>query len=186
MIRAVLIALAALIAALVVVVALQPSGFHIARTASISASAPAIFAQVNDFRNWQAWSPWEEIDPSMKRTYEGASSGTGAIYGWAGNPQVGEGRMTITESRPSDFIRIKLEFFKPFAATHVAEFTFKPDGDNTAVTWSMSGTNNFVAKAIGLFMSMDQMIGAQFDKGLARLGSVVEAAAPEQSSTSTF
>jgi hypothetical protein len=97
MIRTLLIALAALIAALVVVVALQPSDFHIARTASISASAPAIFAQVNDFRNWQAWSPWEEIDPAMTRTYEGASSGTGAVYGWAGGAQVGEGRMTITE-----------------------------------------------------------------------------------------
>ena len=180
MIRVVLIVLTGLVVALAVVVALQPSDFHVTRTASISAPAPAIFAQVNDFRNWQAWSPWEEIDPGMKRSYEGASSGTGAVYWWTGNSQVGEGRMTITESRPSDFIRIKLEFLKPLAAAHVAEFTFKADGDKTTVTWSMRGTNNLVAKAIGLFMDMDQMIGTQFDKGLARLGHVVEAAAPEQ------
>jgi hypothetical protein len=179
MIRTVLLGLTGIAAVLVVVVALRPSAFHIARTAIISAPASTVFAQVNDFRNWEAWSPWEGIDPTMKRNYEGAS-GTGAVYSWAGNHQIGEGRMTIIESRPSDFIRIKLEFLKPFAATHIAEFTLKPEGDNTAVTWSITGTNSFVAKAIGLFMNMDQMIGTQFEKGLAQLGKVVEAAPPER------
>jgi hypothetical protein len=181
MIPIVLIAFAGVAAALVAIVALQPSAFHIARTAVISAPAAAVFAQVNDFRNWQAWSPWEDIDPAMKRTYEGASAGSGAVYSWAGNNQVGEGRMTITESHPSDLIRIKLEFLKPFAATHTAEFTFTPERDNTVVTWSMTGNNNFVAKGIALFMNMDKMIGSQFEKGLAQLGQVAEAAAPENS-----
>ena len=113
----------------------------------------------------------------MKQAYEGAPAGTGAIYTWSGNNEVGEGRMTITESRPSDLIRIKLEFFKPFAATNTAEFTFKPEGNQTAVTWSMTGNNNFMAKAVHLLMNMDKMVGGQFEKGLAQMGSVVEAAA---------
>ena len=111
-----------------------------------------------------------------RRRYEGAPAGTGAVYKWAGNNEVGEGRMTMTESRPSDLIRIKLEFLKPFAGTSTAEFTFKPEGDQTAVTWSMFGRNNFIAKAVCLFMSMDKMIGGQFEKGLAQMKSVAEAA----------
>jgi hypothetical protein len=102
--------------------------------------------------------------------------GTGAIYAWAGNKEVGEGRMTITESRPNDLIRIKLEFFKPFAGNSIAEFTFKPEANQTAVTWSMAGENNFMAKAIHLFMNMDKMIGSQFEKGLADMKAVVEGA----------
>ena len=104
-----------------------------------------------------------------------ALAGTGAIYTWAGNKEVGEGRMTIIESRPSDLIRVKLEFFKPFAATNIAQFTIKPEGNQTVVTWSMTGQNNFMAKAIHLFMNMDKMIGGQFEKGLAEMKSVVEA-----------
>ena len=131
---------------------------------------------MNDFHNWEAWNPWGKTDPAMKQTYEGAPAGPGAIYTWVGNKEVGEGRMTITESRPSDLIRIKLEFFKPFAATNIAEFTFKPEGNQTVVTWNMTGQNNFKAKAIHLFMNMDKMIGGQFDKGLAEMKSIVETA----------
>jgi hypothetical protein len=112
----------------------------------------------------------------MKQAYEGAPTGIGAIYTWTGNKEVGEGRMTIIESRPSDLIRIKLEFFKPFRATNTAEFTFKPEGNQTSVTWSMTGKNNFMAKAVHLFMNMDKMIGGQFEKGLAQMKSVVEGA----------
>src|SRR5881296_1615480 len=115
----------------------------------------------------------------MKQTYEGAPAGTGAIYAWAGNNEVGEGRMTLTESRPSDLIRIKLEFMKPFASTCATEFTFKPEGKQTAVAWSMSGENNFVAKAFCLFMNMDKTVGGDFEKGLAQLKSVAETA-PKQ------
>ena len=172
----VLIGLAAIVIVFVAIVAMQPSDFRVARTAVIAAPAPAVFAQVNDYRNWKAWSPYEKLDPAMKKTYEGAASGTGAIYTWAGNSQAGEGRATITESRPSELIRIKLEFLKPFAATNTAEFTFKPDGDRTAVTWSLTGTRNFMFKAVGLFMNMDKMVGGQFEEGLAQLKSVAEAA----------
>jgi hypothetical protein len=112
----------------------------------------------------------------MKQSYERARAGAGAVYTWAGNNEVGEGRMTIAESHPSELIRINLEFFKPFAATNTAEFTFKPDGNQTVVTWSMSGQKNFMAKAIHLFMDMDKMIGGQFEKGLASMKSIVEAA----------
>ena len=173
----ILIALTVIVVVFVVIVALQPSEFNVVRSATISAPAPALFAQVNDFHKWEAWNPWGKLDPTMKQTYEGAPAGTGAIYTWSGNDEVGEGRMTITESRPSDLIRIKLEFFKPFAATNTAEFTFKPEGNQTAVTWSMTGNNNFMAKAVHLFMNMDKMVGGQFEKGLAQMRSVVEAAA---------
>ena len=173
----ILIALAVIVVVFVVIVALQPSEFSVVRSVTISAPAPALFAQVNDFHKWEAWNPWGKLDPTMKQAYEGAPAGTGAIYTWSGNNEVGEGRMTITESRPSDLIRIKLEFFKPFAATNTAEFTFKPEGNQTAVTWSMTGNNNFLAKAVHLFMNMDKMVGGQFEKGLAQMRSVVEAAA---------
>ena len=172
----ILIALAVIVVVLVSIVALQPSDFRVARSATISAPPPAVFAQVNDFHKWEAWNPWGKIDPAMKQTYEGAPAGVGAIYTWVGNKNVGEGRMTLTESRPSDLIRIKLEFFKPFAGTNIAEFTFKPEGNQTAVTWSMAGKNNFMAKAIHLFMNMDKMIGGQFETGLAQMKSIVEAA----------
>jgi hypothetical protein len=179
MLRKILIALAAIVIILVVIVALQPSEFRVARSATVSAPPPAVFAQVNDFHKWETWNPWGKIDPAMKQNYAGAPAGVGAIYTWAGNNEVGEGRMTITESRPSDLIRIDLEFFKPFAGNSTAEFAFKPEGNQTVVTWSMSGNNNFMAKAIHLFMNMDKMIGDQFDKGLASMKSVVEASAKQ-------
>ena len=123
--------LAVAIGALFAIIALQPAAFHITRSATIPAPAPTVFAQINDFRNWQNWSPWEGIDSSMKRIYEGPTSGTGAAYPWAGDRQIEEGRMTIIESRPPEFVRIRLEFIKPYAATHTAEFLLKAEGDNT-------------------------------------------------------
>ncbi|MDB6021894.1 MAG: polyketide cyclase, partial [Pedosphaera sp.] len=120
------------------------------------------------------WNPWTKLDPAIKMTYEGKPAGTGASYSWVGNSQVGEGRMTITESRPNELVGFKLEFFKPMAGVSTAEFTFKPQGGQTTVTWSMSGEKNFVSKAICLFVSMDKMIGGQFEKGLADLKSVSE------------
>ena len=179
MLTTILIILAVTVIVFVVVVIMQPSEFRVARSATMSAPASAVFAQVNDFHKWDAWNPWGKIDPAMKQNYQGAPVGAGAIYSWAGNNQVGEGRMTMTESRPSDLIRIKMEFYKPFAATSTAEFTFRPAGNQTAVTWSMTGNNNFMAKAIHLFMNMDKMIGGQFEKGLASMKSIVESA-PKQ------
>jgi hypothetical protein len=174
MLKIILIALAVIVVAFVVIVAMQPSEFRVARSTTVSAPPTVVFAQVNDFHKWEAWNPWGKIDPAMKQNYEGAPAGVGAIYTWVGNKEVGEGRMTITESRPSDLVRVQLEFFKPFAATSIAEFTFKPEGNQTVVTWSMFGQNNFMAKAIHLFMNMDKMIGGQFEKGLASMKSIVE------------
>jgi carbon monoxide dehydrogenase subunit G len=173
----ILIGLAALVALLVIVVALQPSEFRITQTATVAAPASAVFAQVNDFHKWEAWSPWAKLDPAARNIFEGAPAGTGAVFAWAGNSKVGEGRMTITESRPNELVRIKLEFMKPFAATNTAEFTFKPEGDRTAVTWSMYGHNNFIGKAVCLVMNMDKTLGGEFDKGLAAMKTVAEAAA---------
>jgi hypothetical protein len=130
---------------------------------------------VNDFHAWRAWSPYEALDPQLKRSYDGPASGVGARYGWSGNAKAGEGRMTIIASEPPARVGIKLEFLKPFAATNTADFTFVPAGNQTTVTWAMFGENNFMAKAIGLVMSMDQMVGGQFEKGLADLKSIVEA-----------
>src|SRR5438309_2610819 len=117
--------LAALIAAFVVFVAMQPSEFRVVRSATVPAPPSEVFAQVNDFHNWDAWSPWAKLDPAAQNSFEGASCGSGAIFTWSGNKEVGEGRMTVTESRPDELIRIKLDFKRPFEATNTTEFTFK-------------------------------------------------------------
>jgi hypothetical protein len=176
MLAKIVIGLAVIVVVFVVVVALRPSEFRVERAATMSAPPPVVFAQVNDFRKWDAWSPYARRDPAMKKSFEGALAGVGAIYTWSGNHEVGEGRTTIIESRPHDLIRIKLEFVRPFAATNTAEFTFRPEGERTAVTWSLAGRNNFMGKAVGLFMNMDRMVGGDFEQGLARMKSVVEAA----------
>jgi hypothetical protein len=168
------VGLVAIVVLLLAIVALQPSEFSVTRSATISARASAVFPQVNDFHNWDAWSPWAKIDPTMKQTYEGAPAGKGAIYSWIGNGQVGEGTMILQESRPNDLVRIDLEFRKPFKGNNVAEFTFKPDGNQTLVTWTMTGRKHFIIKAFSLFMSMDKMLGGQFEKGLASMKSIVE------------
>ena len=179
MIKKILIGLAVVVVVLVVIIALQPAHYRVERSATMNAPAAVVFAQVNDFHKWNAWSPWAKIDPAMKQTFEGAPAGTGAVYAWTGNKDVGEGRMTITDSHASDLIKIKLEFIKPFAATNATDFTFKPQGDQTAVTWTMSGDNNFIGKAFSLFMNMDKMIGSDFERGLTQMKSVAEAA-PKQ------
>ncbi len=176
MLKIALIVFAVIATAFVVIVALQPSDFRIARTATMAAPAEAVFAQVNDFHNWEAWSPWAKLDPAAKNTYEGAPAGPGAVFRWSGNNEVGEGSTTITDSRPNELIRIKLDFLRPFKAINTVEFNFKPEGDGTAVTWSMFGTNNFIAKAVGLFMDCEKMVGGQYEQGLAQLKAVVEGA----------
>jgi uncharacterized protein YndB with AHSA1/START domain len=157
-------------------VALQPAEFRVERSATISAPPAVVFAQVSDFHAWEAWNPWRKLDPAMTETYAGAPSGVGARYAWAGDGNVGEGRMTIVESRPPELVRIQLDFLKPMAATNVAEFSFEPRGDETVVTWSMTGRNGFAAKAIGIFLDMDQMVGGMFEQGLAAMKSASEAA----------
>ena len=175
MLKKVLLALAVIIAVFIVVVALQPSDFRVARSTVIAAPAPRVFAQVNDFHKWEAWSPWAKLDPAAKAVFEGPPAGEGAIFKWAGNREVGEGTMTLTQSRPSDLVRIKLDFVKPMVASNDVEFTFKPRGDQTEVTWAMSGHNGFIGRAICMFMNMDKTVGGQFEKGLASLKAVAEA-----------
>jgi uncharacterized protein YndB with AHSA1/START domain len=172
MIIYILIALAVIVAGLVVLVAMQPTDFRITRSATIPAPPSVVFEEVNDFHKWEAWSPWAKMDPAATNTFAGPPSGVGAIYTWAGNNKVGEGKMTLLESRPSQLIRIQLEFLKPFQATNIAEFTFAPAGNGTLVTWSMTGKNNFMSKAFVLLMNCDKMVGGQFEKGLQNLSEV--------------
>ena len=183
MLQTILLIVAVVVVLFVVIVALRPAEFRVERSTMMSAPPAVVFAQVNDFHQWEAWSPWAKLDPAAKNSFEGPSAGTGAIFRWAGNKQVGEGSMTIVESRPDEFIRIKLEFLKPFANTCAAEFTFKPEGNQTAISWSMTGKNNFMSKAVGLFMNCEKMVGGQFEKGLAAMKSVVEGAPKESSVT---
>lgn len=156
------------------VVALQPSEFSIERSAQIAAAPATVFALVNDFHHWDGWSPWAKLDPDMKTTYTGPQSGVDAAYAWVGNSEVGEGKMTITESAPSEKIVIRLEFMKPFEATNEATFTFVPVEGGTRVTWRMDGTNNFVGKAFGLLMDMDTMVGGSFEQGLDAMKGMAE------------
>jgi hypothetical protein len=175
MLKKILMGVAAALALLLLVIALQPATFHIERSITMSASPEAAFAQVNDFHAWSAWSPWEKLDPSMQRSYGGAPSGVGAKYAWVGNKEVGEGRMTIEKSEPTR-IQVKLEFLKPFTATNTATFTFAKTAEGTKTTWAMDGNNNFVSKAFHLVMDMDKMLGPDFEKGLAAMKATAEAA----------
>lgn len=163
-----------LIAVFMAVVAFQPSEFSVTRSAVIGAPPPKVFPFVNDFSKWGAWSPWENMDPDMKRSYEGPKAGVGAIYAWEGNDKVGVGKMTITESKAPEVVRIKLEFFKPMEGLSPTEFLFQPEGKGTKVTWTMTGTNNFIGKAFCLFMDMDKMVGGDFEKGLAAMKAAAE------------
>jgi hypothetical protein len=176
MIRKILIGVAIVIAAFVALVFIQPSDFQIARTTTITAPARTVFDQVNDLRKWDAWSPWAKLDPAAKVSFEGPQAGPGAVFKWSGNDKIGEGKMTVTESRPADLVKLKLEFIKPFEGSNITEFSFKPDGNRTAVTWNISGrSDNFIAKAVCLVMGMQWMLGGEMEKGLAQMKSVVEA-----------
>jgi uncharacterized protein YndB with AHSA1/START domain len=177
MLKKILTGFVAVVTAFAFVVTMQPSDYLVARTAVVAAPPPQVFAHVDNLRNWEAWSPWAKLDPAAKATFEGPPAGKGAAFTWAGNEKVGEGRMTVTDSRPAELVRFKVDFVKPFEGTSTSEFKFKPEGNQTAVTWTMSGTNTFIGKAMCLFVSMDKMLGADLEKGLAQMKAVAEAAA---------
>jgi hypothetical protein len=166
----------ALVVLVLVLAAMQSNTFRVERSADMQAPPDRVFAQINDFHKWTAWSPWEKLDPALNRTYGGPESGKGTTYDWEGNKQVGKGRMEITESLPPSKITIKLDFLKPFEAHNTTEFTFSPRGGGTAVSWAMTGQRPFMFKVMCLFMNMDNMIGKDFEKGLANLKGVVEKA----------
>lgn len=160
--------------ALAIAISMQPDEYTVTRTATYNAPPEVVFEQINDFKKWDAWSPWAKLDPNMKVTHSGSPSGKGASYAWVGNNDVGEGRMTITESHPASHVKIDLEFLKPFEAKNVTEFLLKPEAGKTNVTWNMNGKHNVISKAMCLVVSMDQMMGPDFEKGLAQMKSVVE------------
>jgi uncharacterized protein YndB with AHSA1/START domain len=176
MLKKILIALAAIIAIFVVVVAMQPSDFRVERSITIAAPVDTVFAQVNELKKWDAWSPWKKLDPNATISYDGPESGAGAIAKWSGNSQVGEGSMTLTESRPNELIKIKTDMTKPMEASNMTEFLFAPDGDQTKVTWVISGHQGFVGKAFCLVLNGKKMLGDALDEGLGKLKTVAEAA----------
>lgn len=175
MIKIILVSLAAIVAIFLIVVAVQPSDFRISRSATIPAAPGVVFEHVNNLQKWNDWSPWAKLDPAAKNTFTGPESGVNAAFAWAGNDQVGEGIMTITESKPTEFVQMKLEFIKPFQAVSTTAFTFAPEGEHTKMTWTMTGTNNFMGKAMSLIMNCDKMLGTQFEEGFANLSKVVSA-----------
>jgi hypothetical protein len=177
MITTIVIVIGVAVILFVVIVAMRPSEFRVTRSTSISAPPADVFPLVNDLHKFQDWSPWAKIDPGCKTTFDGPAAGTGAAFSWAGNKKVGQGSMTVIESSSAELVRLRLEFLKPFKATNTAEFTFKPEGNQTVVTWSMFGVNNFFFKAFGLFIDCDKMCGPDFEKGLATMKSLAEAPA---------
>jgi hypothetical protein len=181
MITNILFGLAALIVFVLIVIALQPSDFRMTRSTLISAPPSEVFPQVNDHHNFLVWSPFNKPDPNIKESFEGASSGVGAIYRWSGNNQVGEGKCTIVESRPNEMVRIQLEFVRPFVGTNEVIFTVKPEGEQTKLTWDMTGKKNFMMKGCSLLMNMDKMCGDQFEKGFSNLKTILESPTPSKS-----
>ena len=174
MLEIIAIAVVVILAGILVYAATRPDAFRIERSATIKAPPEKIFALVNELRAWTAWSPWEKIDPELKRSYTGAQSGKGAGYAWEGNSKVGTGRMEITESAAPSKIVIRLDFLKPFEAHNTAEFSFARQGEATTVTWAMFGPSPYVSKLMGLVFNMDRMVGGQFETGLANLKKISE------------
>jgi uncharacterized protein YndB with AHSA1/START domain len=169
---AVIVALA--IAAVLIFAATKPNTFSVQRSAAIHAPPEKIFPLINDFHQWRAWSPYEDRDPNLQRTYSGAISGKGAVYEWAGNRNVGSGRMEILDAPAPDQVVIKLDFISPFEGHNTAEFTCVPQGDTTNVTWRMHGPAPFMMKVMHVFINMDNMIGKDFAVGLDNLKRVAE------------
>jgi hypothetical protein len=159
---------------LLIVASTKPDEFRIQRSAKIQAPPERIFPHINDFRSWTSWSPWEKMDPNLKRTYSGPESGIGSVYEWEGNKKVGQGRMEIAQAAPPSKVTIKLDFIKPFAANNIAEFTLEPVGDSTNLTWAMLGKQPFMFKVMKVFIDMDKIIGKDFEAGLANLKAVSE------------
>jgi hypothetical protein len=174
MFRKIAIVVVVLVAGVLAIAATKPDTFRVERSVSIQAPPEKIFPLIDDFHNWGAWSPWENRDPAMKRTHSGAARGKGAAYAWEGNNAVGSGRMTIAESSPPSKVTIDLDFLKPFEAHNVADFTLTPEGGATTVTWAMHGPSPFFSKVMQVFLSMDSMVGKDFEAGLANLKAAAE------------
>lgn len=173
MLKAIAIVVLVVIAAILGYAATRPDTFRVERSATIQAPPEKILPLVDDFHRWTAWSPWEKLDPAMKRTHSGAPRGKGAVYAWEGNSQAGAGRMEITDSSASR-VGINLDFLKPFKSSNNVEFNLQPQGDGTKVTWSMTGPMSYLMKVMCIFVSMDSMVGKDFEAGLANLKALAE------------
>ena len=169
----ILIGLAALVVLVLIIAATRPNTFEVSRSIGIKAPPEKIFPLINDFHAWPAWSPWEKLEPTMTRTHSGAATGKGAVYAWDGK-KVGSGRMEITDTKAPSMIAIKLDFFKPFEAHNTTVYTMERKGDATNVNWAMSGNHNFMSKVMCLFVTMDKMVGKDFEAGLANMKAVAE------------
>jgi hypothetical protein len=177
MFKKLLLAVVVLILGVLAYAATRADAMHVERTAKINAHPATIFPLINDFRGWSAWSPYEKLDPQMKKIYSGAASGRGAVYEWEGNSQAGKGRMEITDASQPSRVTIKLDFIEPFEGHNVAAFALKPEGDVTAVTWTMDGPSPYLVKLMGIFVDMDNLVGRDFETGLANLKALAEKSA---------
>jgi hypothetical protein len=181
---AVAVLLACAVAGLLVTIALQPSTYHVERFTTISAPPSAVFAHVNDLHAWDSWSPWKDLDPNPKTSFSNPSAGKGASFSWNGNDQVGEGTLTILDSKADERIDVEQAFVRPLAGKANMAFTFKPEGAGTKVIWAMDGHNDFLGKAVCLVMNMDAMVGTSFEQGLSNMKALVEKEAAEPFSSS--
>jgi hypothetical protein len=176
MLRRLLIAVVLVIASFVGYAAMQPDVYSLSRSALILAPPEAVFGYLEDFRKWELWSPWAKRDPNAKAIFSGEAKGRGSVFEWSGNSDVGAGRMTMMQSRPSGGVTVKLDFTKPYEATSNVTFLLKPEAGGTRVTWSMSGRQTFLEKAFCLLMGgMDRIVGPDYEKGLTNLKAVAEA-----------
>lgn len=174
MLEIVAIVITALIVAILIYAATRPDSFRIQRSTSIKSPPEKIFPLINDLHQWVAWTPWEKIDPEIKRTYGSITSGRGAVYEWSGNKNIGHGRMEITESSPSSKVVLKIDFITPFEAHNTVEFTLATQRNSTVVTQAMYGSNSYLSKLMGLFFSMEKMVGEKYEEGLASLKVIAE------------
>lgn len=174
MLKKILLGLLAIIATILVVAAFQPSQFSVQRSLVIAAPPAVLFDQVNDHRKFVTWNPWLKLDPKVKNTFSGPATGVGSVCSWEGNRDVGAGSATIIETKPGELVRQRMEWREPMEGVSTVDFTFKPEAGGTRVTWHIYGANNYVGKVMCLFMSMDKMIGGQFEVGLGNLKAIAE------------
>ncbi|WP_373987943.1 SRPBCC family protein [Duganella sp. BuS-21] len=173
MFKKIIIGLAVLILIVLAAAALQPASYSVTRSVAIKASPEKIQPLIGDFHQWVQWSPWEQLDPGMTRTFSGAPKDLGAVYAWQGNREVGAGRMEVISLTPLK-VGIKLDFYVPVESSSLTDFVLEPKGDTTQVTWTMSGNSDFMTKLMGVFVSMDKMIGPDFERGLAQMKTAAE------------
>lgn len=172
--KTVLFAVGGLFVLLLILIGMQPNEFRVTRSVTIAAPVGVVFPLVNQPQRFHEWNPWAKVDPKAKTSFEGPKAGKGSVMRWEGNNEVGAGSMTNLETRPNAFLKFQMDFLKPMKATNMAEFTFRPEGRSTQVTWTMYGNNNFIGKAMGLLFNCDKMVGDQFEKGLEGLKAKAE------------